>query len=407
MVILSGYSNPTYIISESTTNFLIVYPNVLLTATTVAGSFHCLRRAVLSSFISVSQDSIYSLLGQMRHRLFVYGSSLPLPSDSRLFVPQLIQSLHQYILSLLRECIQSIYEINVSIREIYEELHASIPGVIEWINQQTNNSASIRKIIQCEDSIWCPYLGLKGVIDITCEIESSGELRSIPLELKTGKEDPISHTAQISLYSIMLPCVQNQDVNHLTCHQDVSGFLVYLKSDPLSIDMPDNTAETEILNEMDKNSKGPYIIHVLSAVKSRSMLVMDRKKSYLTIRPKKISLPQLAHIILRRNLIATTSRRMKAEFSLKRDKEIEDLGSVMDRIDDSYQSLSLPERCSNPLLCEKCPLFPLCSILSASKTYRSLSTDDSIHYPCRSSKLNLPVSFINYFEKWVMIWDLI
>ena len=50
-------------------NFLIIHPDRLLTATNLAVSFNCLRRAVLSGFVNTYQENKFSIFGRLRHDL--------------------------------------------------------------------------------------------------------------------------------------------------------------------------------------------------------------------------------------------------------------------------------------------------------------------------------------------------
>ena len=72
IIILTPSSDPnTVFISSSTdnSNFLIIHPDRLLTATNLAVSFNCLRRAVLSGYVNTYQENKFSIFGRLRHDL--------------------------------------------------------------------------------------------------------------------------------------------------------------------------------------------------------------------------------------------------------------------------------------------------------------------------------------------------
>ena len=70
ILVLTPDSDPaTVVVSSSTNNYLILSPDHLLTATNLAVSFTCLRRAVLSSFTTCYQDNRHSIFGRLRHDL--------------------------------------------------------------------------------------------------------------------------------------------------------------------------------------------------------------------------------------------------------------------------------------------------------------------------------------------------
>ena len=60
----------TVVINSSNRNYLIVNPDHLIAITTLASSFHCLRRSILSFYFSSSNDNVYAVLGKLRHALF-------------------------------------------------------------------------------------------------------------------------------------------------------------------------------------------------------------------------------------------------------------------------------------------------------------------------------------------------
>ena len=71
VVVFSPCSTPNRVIVSNTNhNYIIVFPDSLFTATSVASSYCCLRRPILSNFIRSYQESKYSLFGRIRHDLF-------------------------------------------------------------------------------------------------------------------------------------------------------------------------------------------------------------------------------------------------------------------------------------------------------------------------------------------------
>ena len=347
----------------------------------------------------------------MRHKLFEYGSALPFDYTKTVVSPYVIYNCHKYILYLIRENTHSIYEVGADLCYIYESLHACIPGIIEWIVNLSHNDSGLRKVDRCEDSVWCPSLGLKGIIDMTCEIDTSDGTLRIPIEIKTGKEDPISHSAQVYLYSLMLTSFKN---NHslLSPSQKVSSVLVYLKSEPLHITGFNQTAHNDILNELNSGAKGPYIDKVLSIIRIRSEVVLAHRQSFLTKRLKPLQHLYLSNIILRRNLLASYIKRVKAVLGFNRNAnesdDIEDLCSFSNRIDEAYQSLPLPEECGNAVFCEQCGCLPLCKFFSLSKmgqANQAESTERNEKNPVQMKK-NVPCQSklsISYFKKWVCL----
>lgn len=106
---------------------------------------------------------------------------------------------------------------------------------IHYSNNFSSQKVSISNVIAIEESIWSPMYGLKGFsifnsnipkgkIDVTVEVSSTPPLEDgntgshlnlslekteitreiVPLELKTGNQQSVSHRAQVLLYSLLI-----------------------------------------------------------------------------------------------------------------------------------------------------------------------------------------------------------
>ena len=69
IVLTSGPDSSSVFVTMSNNNFLVVFPDILLTATNLAVSFNCLRRSVLSGFMTCYQENKYAIFGRLRHDL--------------------------------------------------------------------------------------------------------------------------------------------------------------------------------------------------------------------------------------------------------------------------------------------------------------------------------------------------
>lgn len=263
---------------------------------------------------------------------------------------RLVQTLHTKILGLLKDNIEPFYANSIDIREVYEGLHASIPGIIQWfylcfqsISHRNDSGVqlrfdqkevSIEAIEATEETLWCPEWGLKGVLDTVCDVQWNGQKRKIPVEIKTGSEDPISHTVQLLLYSVILAQF-NEEVEFPLIHDGTfSGCLIYLKSDSLAL--PERREEEcyeEIKNELTAGKRGPYISQLLLAVKKKTDTVTHSPStaSALQIREKPMKTDHCRSMLVRRNLLASYAekekRRVKKQIQQLESKEceIEDL----------------------------------------------------------------------------------
>ena len=327
-------------------------------------------------------------------------------------LPRVIQQLHAKIVSLLRESVDIICQNDIDLRDIYEGLHDSLPGVIQWFficlgdaseelrfqDQQVN----IRSIEKTEDSLWGLPWGLKGVIDVFCEVSVHGRKMHIPVEIKTGAEDAISHNVQISLYSILASQRERDSDFILSRPGALSGFLVYLKSNSVLPDAPPNpTIDSEIKTELETGRRGSYIMMLLQHVK-KQIESMQKKElrplgisptSSLTVRPKSLDVSHIRSFLIRRNLLVAYIEQEQHRKQSACDGDIEDLPVV-------------PDVCSNPLYCETCGYLPLCSSLAREDRPKEssfpLSTIPTNHVVSHYGR-SLTLQSIAYFRKWVHI----
>lgn len=326
-------------------------------------------------------------------------------------LPRLIQQLHAKVVSLLRESVDIIYQNDIDLREIYEGLHDSLPGIIEWFFICSRDSSEelrfkdqvvkIRSIEKTEDSLWGLPWGLKGVIDVFCEVSVHGRNVHIPVEIKTGAEDAISHNVQISLYSVLASQREKDSDFILSRPDDLSGFLVYLKSNPVLPDVPTSPAiENEIKTELETGRRGSYIMMLLQHVKKQveSMRNKDLRPpgmppvSFLTLRPKSLDVSHIRSFLIRRNLLVAYMEQEQHRKQPTGDGDIEDLPVV-------------PDVCSNPLYCETCSYLSLCAILAragsgAGESSFPPSTIPTNHVVSQHGRSLTPQS-IAYFRKWV------
>ncbi|XP_049553165.1 DNA replication ATP-dependent helicase/nuclease DNA2 isoform X3 [Orcinus orca] len=170
----------TWIIDEDF-GYLILYPDMLISGTSIASSIRCMRRAVLSeTFKSSDPATRQMLIGTILHEVFQKAIS-----DS--FAPGKLQEL----------AFQTVQEI----RHLKEMPSDGSDG---------NSTCNIEVInsLDIEESIWSPRFGLKGKIDVTVGVKihrgCKTKYKIMPLELKTGKEsNSIEHRSQLVLYTLL------------------------------------------------------------------------------------------------------------------------------------------------------------------------------------------------------------
>ncbi|XP_056268651.1 DNA replication ATP-dependent helicase/nuclease DNA2 isoform X2 [Pseudoliparis swirei] len=220
--------------------FLVLLPDSLISGTSISNSIRCMRRAVLGEmFKSFDGGSKQMLNGTMVHEVFQKAATakdfsletLSKMADQALCRPQYLGDM---------------YSLGVSQEEMKQELHDYLPSLEHWakeylssptpkaislkICQDSATVVTIAELADIEENVWCPRFGLKGKIDVTARVRiqkprsgsrGASEERTVPLELKTGKEsNSIEHRSQVILYTLM---------SSERYHSE-AGLLLYLKT---------------------------------------------------------------------------------------------------------------------------------------------------------------------------------
>lgn len=222
-------------------NLVVIFPDVLVSGTRVASSFHCPRRAVLDERLKASEQSTSALLGTLLHQMFQAGLLKDLPTR---------HFLEERAATILQQNIENLYACDADQTAISAQLLDAIPRILNWIKcfrdrKETETSivdfghsegqkeVSIIEVMDIEEMAWAPKYGLKGIIDASLRIKnvsSTGDSTEtiIPLEFKTGKgttgQSAMEHRAQVILYTLLM------SERYLNENVD-SGLLYYLHTD--------------------------------------------------------------------------------------------------------------------------------------------------------------------------------
>ncbi|XP_008830883.1 DNA replication ATP-dependent helicase/nuclease DNA2 [Nannospalax galili] len=216
-------TSETWIIDDNF-GFLILYPDLLLSGTSVASSIRCMRRAVLSETFRISDPvTRQMLIGTILHEVFQKAIS-----DS--FAPEKLQEFAFQTFQELRH-LKEMYRLNLSQDEVKQEVGEYLPSLSKWAEDFMHGTAAaiprmqlslpsdgsnsnslcnieVTKSLDIEESIWSPRFGLKGKIDVTVDVKihrgGKTKYKIMPLELKTGKEsNSIEHRSQVILYTLL------------------------------------------------------------------------------------------------------------------------------------------------------------------------------------------------------------
>jgi DNA replication ATP-dependent helicase Dna2 len=218
-------------------NMIILHPDHLISATVVADSFSCTRRAVLQDRIKATAAAEPSqVYGHILHEIF--GQALKANDWSA-------ENLRVTIERILGSWVESLYEINTQVPQAVDYLMSKMPELQAWASIFVNADAfprgevrdrnggvsnmNVNKVLEVEEHVWSPMFGLKGNIDATIQVtlqepnNPRTQTLTVPLEFKTGKKDNNEmHRAQTVLYTLLLS--DRYDINV------ASGVLYYLET---------------------------------------------------------------------------------------------------------------------------------------------------------------------------------
>ncbi|XP_051008450.1 DNA replication ATP-dependent helicase/nuclease DNA2 [Acomys russatus] len=235
-------TSKTWVIDDDS-GYLILYPDMLISGTSVASSIRCVRRAVLSETFRVSDPATRQMLtGTILHEVFQ-------KAISESFAPDKLQELAFQTVQEIRH-LKEMYRLNVSQDEIKCDVEEYLPSFSKWAedfmsrgptsrlpqvqlslpsdgsNRGSSCNIEVIKSLDIEESIWSPRFGLKGKIDVTVGVKIHRDCKTkykiMPLELKTGREsNSIEHRGQVVLYTL-LSQERREDPE--------AGWLLYLKT---------------------------------------------------------------------------------------------------------------------------------------------------------------------------------
>lgn len=214
------YKSQIEITSQS--NWIILHPDILLTATTIASSAPCIRKPLITNLLpSTSNETSQALVwGTMLHEIF--QSCLAEGRwDDRFINAKTDQ--------VVREGLGDLVKLNVSIDVAKTEIAKRAKGLQgfskRFISTSPNSDAvltdnrakkgdetllAICGLHDTEEDIWSPRFGLKGKLDASVQVildgkdNSSDRKLSMPLEIKTGWRASMEHRAQTMLYTVLM-----------------------------------------------------------------------------------------------------------------------------------------------------------------------------------------------------------
>ncbi|EME89159.1 uncharacterized protein MYCFIDRAFT_104185, partial [Pseudocercospora fijiensis CIRAD86] len=236
-------SGETFIDDTEQSNFLIVHPDHMLSATTVADSFDCVRKAVLQDRIKATGETNKSMVyGKILHEIFQQCLSADRWDQKFLneMVERTVQAHVEGLWELgMRDNVLAIEEVKAKMGELEAWSRVFVksePAADSTVDDRQGGKVlmSISKLIAIEEHVWSPRYGLKGNIDATVQATTTSrpgapDLRNliVPFEVKTGRTtQSASHRAQTALYTLLLSDRYDVEVG--------AGILYYLESSSMS-----------------------------------------------------------------------------------------------------------------------------------------------------------------------------
>jgi DNA replication ATP-dependent helicase Dna2 len=232
--IIGKFNSQGVCLINNDVNMLILHPDHLVSATVVADSFGCIRRAVLQDRVkATSEASPPMFYGNLLHELFQAAMTQNTWD---------LDTLEKLLMDILPRYFETLAQIGMNVNQVKEYLTPRLQEMAAWADRFVRKTpheealvdcrngeksrVSVNKLLDVEEHVWSPNYGLKGNIDATVQItvEDDGKYRTltVPLEVKTGKRVSEAHQAQTALYTLLVSDRYDIDV--------VDGILYYLET---------------------------------------------------------------------------------------------------------------------------------------------------------------------------------
>ncbi|XP_072934739.1 DNA replication ATP-dependent helicase/nuclease DNA2 [Epargyreus clarus] len=340
-------SSGQFVITNSS-GLLSLRPDHLISTTSVVAGVFCKRKAVLQErWRGIDAANTAMTIGILIHELVQAALTRHIVSTRNL------QSEADTIIS---QSTQMLYDAGLTVEETRTNMQLYIAPLAEFMQlyvkantgamqrQKGQWNGNIDEVLDIEENVCCPKLGLKGKIDATLQVtihERSGKQRAIvPLELKSGKASmSAEHRGQLVLYCMMLGLQRKEDPASALQR----GLLLYLRD---RIDLRE----------------------VSCGYPERRDLIMLRNElvQHLATGPKEVDTDQLV--------------------------DIEEAASLLQQ--------SLPDPVHNENACTKCPYLTACSLHLWHTTGPTVSERHPLT-KLRSAALgHLSPKHIKYFLHW-------
>ncbi len=219
---------------------LIIHPDHMLSAGTVADSYDCTRKAVFKDRVrGPSEQRKPMIYGTILHEIFQQALSTNRWDEE--FLADVVET-------TVENHVDGLWELGMQDTTLaIEEIKAKMGEMASWariyVAEQPSDVAivdgpqveklrmSISKVIAIEEHIWSPGYGLNGNIDATVQatiVDRPNNRKLVyPVEVKTGKTTHAAgHMVQTALYTLLMSDRYDTSVT--------SGILYYLESSTMT-----------------------------------------------------------------------------------------------------------------------------------------------------------------------------
>ena len=264
-----------------TSPLLVVHPDHMLSATVIADSFDCIRKAVLQDRIKATGNTSKAMVyGKMLHEIFQHALSVNRWDVSFLsgLVDRTVESTLESLWELgMQDTVLAVEELKSKMAELssWASIYiAEEPSDVTLVDHRQGEKVwmTISKLIAIEEHIWSPLYGLKGNIDATVETvlvdhpkEPSKKLIT-PFEVKTGRTvNSAAHRAQTALYTLLLSDRYDVGIK--------AGILYYLESSAMSRIAPPAIEMRQMIQQ--RNRLAAYINQARNPTRDRGATKVD------------------------------------------------------------------------------------------------------------------------------------
>ena len=230
--LIGNFDRAGQCVIDEVQNLLILHPDHLISATVIADSFSCTRRAVLQDRVKATSESNEpQIYGHILHEIFQEAMKANrwdtewLNTAIEMIATRYLETLFEINIEMVKAIdhlknrvtvLQSWAEIFVAARpRVSLVIHTGEdfadclkPNAIVQDRNGARTLMSVNKLLEVEEKVWSPMYGLKGNVDATVQVfvrDGTGEKTlTVPFELKTGKHTNPSHKAQTALYTLLL-----------------------------------------------------------------------------------------------------------------------------------------------------------------------------------------------------------